>query len=152
MKMLLDSFDLHNHTLGFINILKRQNHIVQDNNYTKQKCFSIAFVYGAIHLFYGFSTLGIKGSNLPCATFSYCPLDLAECKTVWKRFDKDVIPFCSLVLLIFPSSAPIDSSPMLLARLFWFSLFAIAAKRRRFGLGSWKISCQMENKLRCESF
>ena len=89
---------------------------------------------------------------LPCATFSYCPLDMAECRTVWKRLDSDVIPLCSLALLTFPSNAPMESSPLLLARLFWFSLFTMAAKRRRFGLGSWKISCQIENKLRWESF
>ena len=89
-------------------------------------------------------------TTVPCATFSYCPLDEAECSTVWKRLDMADIPLCSEPLPVL--SLKVDNNPLLLAKPFWFSLFAIAANRMRFGFGSWNISCQIENKLRWESF
>ena len=88
--------------------------------------------------------------SVPCATFSYCPLDEAEWSTVWKRLDMADIALCSVPLPV--CSLKVDNNPLLLAKPFWFSLFAMAANRMRFGFGSWNISCQIENKLRWESF
>lgn len=96
-----------------------------------------------VHVLHGY------WSTEPWATFSYCPFDVAECKIVWKRFATVDLPLWSLVL---PAFSSIDSNPLLEAVLLWFSLFAMTAKRWRFGLGNWNISCHMENKLRCESF
>ena len=88
--------------------------------------------------------------TVPCATFSYCPLDEAEWSTVWKRLDMADIALCSEPPPAL--SLKVDKNPLLLAKPFWFSLFAMAANRMRFGFGSWNISCQIENKLRWESF
>ena len=93
----------------------------------------------------------VYNSNLPCVTLSYCPFDMAEWRTVWKRLASDVIPLCSPTLLIFPRNPP-KGIPLLSAKFLWFSMSAMSAKRRLFGLGSWKISCQIENRLRWESF
>lgn len=89
---------------------------------------------------------------LPWATFSYCPLDIAECRTLWKRFSTADKRLWSPTFLPFCANKSFDSRSRVQEELFWFSILAYAANLLRFGLGSWNISCQTENKLRCESF